>query len=298
MTFTITFLGTSGTQPTKERNLAGFVLSYKDKKFLFDCGEGTQRQLKFIKLAPTKIQRIFLTHLHGDHCLGIPGFIRNLAVNQYNKTLQVHGPRGTKGFITNMLTCTADRKRIKITTHTTKNGIVYQDKELIITALLMNHSVPCYGYRIQEKPKRKMNLKYLKQFGLTQHPLLGKLQQGKTITYKGNKITPDKATTLVPGKSVTYITDTAYCKQAATLAKDTDLLILESTFAESEKTKAKEYKHLTAKLAAKIAQEAQAKKLVLTHFSQRYKSTKLLVDEAKTVFKKVEAAKDFKTFSV
>ncbi len=296
--FTVTFLGTSGTQPTKERNLAGLVISYKDKKFLFDCGEGTQRQMRHAKIPPTKLDRVFLTHLHGDHCLGIPGLLRNLLANQFTGTIHIHGPRGVKGFVTNMQTCTKDKPLNKVKTHVTKNGVVYEDKELIITAKLLNHKTPCYAYRIQEKPKRKMNMNYLKKFGLTQHPILGKLQQGKAITYKGQKITPEKATTVIPGKAIAYVTDTYYCKNAVDIAKDVDLAIIESSFTESERTKAKTHKHLTATLAAQIAKEAKAKKLILTHFSQRYKKTTQHVTEAKTHHKNVTAAKDFDVIKV
>ena len=188
MTFKITFLGTSGAQPTKMRNVSGLVIEYKDKKFLLDCGEGTQRQLKHAGISPTRITHLLLTHLHGDHCIGLAGFMRNLAMNEFKETLPIYGPKGVRRFATTMATCTADRRQIKYKVNVVKNGVIYEDKEIIIHARHLLHTTSCYAYRIQEKPKRKMNLDYLASLGLTQHPLLGQLQQGKAIVYNKKNV--------------------------------------------------------------------------------------------------------------
>lgn len=287
----IIFLGTSSMQPTKDRNLFSILFKHKTEKILIDCGEGTQRQLKIVGTAPTKINRLLLTHLHGDHINGLPGFLQNLYANQYKKTLEIYGPKGTKNLIKNVQKITTGKVKLKI--KEIKPGIVLKTDDLIIKAISLKHSTLTYGYSFEEPPKRKINLNYLKKFGLKKHPLLKKLQKGKNITYKGKKISVSKATYKVPGKKITFIVDTGYCQNAIKLAKNSDLLVCESTFIDELKERAKHYKHLTASQAATIAKKSKSKKLILTHFSQRYKSTDKILKQAKKIFKNTTCAKDF-----
>lgn len=288
----ITFLGTSGMQPTKERNLSAILLSYKNENLLFDCGEGTQRQLRLADLKPTKITKILISHLHGDHIFGLPGLMQNLEVNNYSGVIEIYGPKGIKEFF-NFLFRLGVFKKLKYKIIEIKEGIIIKNKDFSVRAYKLDHYGICYGYEFVESDRRKINLDYLKKFGLKQHPIIGKLQEGKSIVWKGKKIDVKKATYLIKGKKIAFILDTAYCNNCLKLAKDADLVISESTFMEDLKDKAKEYKHLTSKQAALIAKKSRAKRLILTHFSQRYKDINELLKEAKSVFKNTECAEDF-----
>jgi ribonuclease Z len=289
----ITFLGTSSMIPTEERNHNSILISYRDHGILVDCGEGTQRQLRIAKIKPRKITKLLITHWHGDHVLGIPGLIQNLAAHNYNNTLEIYGPKGTKKYLKNMLSGIIMQDRLKYTVKEISSGIFYKDKNFSLECKPLDHITPCLAYSLQEHDRRKLNLSYLKKFGLKQHPLLGKLQKGKSITYKSKKIFVKQATKLIPGKKLTIIMDTAPTKNAETLAKNSDLLITEATWGRELEKFVKKRKHLTAQLAAQIAKKAKAKKLILTHFSQRYKTASDLETEAKKVFKNTLTAKDF-----
>ncbi|MBU0962905.1 MAG: ribonuclease Z [Nanoarchaeota archaeon] len=288
----IVFLGTSAMQPTKERNLSAILLSYKNENILVDCGEGTQRQFRLMDLKPTKITKILITHLHGDHIFGLPGLMQNLEVNNYNGVLEIYGPKGTAEFFKFLFKLGVFVKlRYKITE--IEDGIICNQKDFMIKAKKLDHGKLCYGYEFIEKDRRKINLNYLKKFGLKQHPILKNLQNGKSIIWNKKKIDVNKATNLIKGKKVSFVIDTAYCKNCISISKDSDLLISEATFIDELKDRAKEYKHLTAKQAAEIAKKSKSKKLVLTHFSQRYKNEDKILKEAKSVFKNTIAAKDF-----
>lgn len=294
----ILFLGTSSMQPTKERNLSSVLFSHGTENILIDCGEGTQRQMKVAGVKPAKLTKILISHWHGDHVLGLGGLIRNLGANQYNGILEIYGPKGIKEFINCILHSCIYEDRIKINLHEIKEGVIFENKEIYIGAFKLEHSSLCYGFSLVEKDKRKINLEYTKKFGLTKHPILGELQRGKNIVWNGKKINIKDATKLVKGKKISYVSDTGYSNKLKKYAKDSDLIICEATYLDSMHEKAKEYKHLTAKQAAKIAKESNAKKLVLTHFSQRYKDQDECRKEAAGVFKNVVCAKDFMEFEV
>lgn len=295
----ITFLGTSSMVPTKERNTSAILLSYKGEDILIDCGEGTQRQLKLANVSPTKIKRVLITHWHGDHVLGIPGLLQTIASSQKESQLEIFGPIGTKKFLENMSKMFSPYSKLRFIPHEIKEeGKIIDEKDYEIHAKPVIHSTHCLAYSFKEKDKRKINLKYTRRFGLVKHPLLGQLQKGKAIEYKGKKITPDKATTIKYGIKVTLITDCEKTKDLEKFAAKSDILISESTYSEDLIDMAKEKKHLTSKQAAGIAKNAKVKKLVLTHFSQRYKTTKELEKEAKTIFKNTVAAKDLMTLNI
>jgi ribonuclease Z len=188
--------------------------------------------------------------------------------------------------------------RLKYTVTELSSGIFYKDKHFSLECKPLDHITPCLAYSLKEQDKRKLNLSYLKKFKLKQHPLLGKLQKGQNITYKGKKISAKQATKLIPGKKVTIIMDTAPTKNADKIAKNSDLLITEATWGRELEKFVKKRKHLTAQLAAKIAKQSHSKKLILTHFSQRYKDVQSLEKEAKKIFKNSVTAKDFMEIKV
>jgi ribonuclease Z len=294
----ITFLGTSSMVPTKERNHNALLINYENENILVDCGEGTQRQLRIAKISPTKITKILLTHWHGDHVFGLPGLLQTLGANEYKKTLEIYGPKGTKTYFKKILLMYLPREQVKTKISEVTKGKFLEKNHYELYATNLKHSSYCLAYSFKEKDKRKINLEYTKKFGLVKHPLLGDLQKGKNIKFKGKLIKAEKATTIKKGKKVTIILDTIPCKNCIDLAKDSDILICESTYLEKNSDKARKYKHLTAKQAATIAKQAKVKQLVLTHFSQRHKDLTEVLKEAKKVFKNTICAKDFLTLTL
>jgi len=274
------FLGTGSMQPTRERNLSSIYFNYESEHILFDCGEGTQRQMRIAGIKPTKLTKVVLSHFHADHILGLGGLLRNLEVNGYNKTLYIYGPKGLERFFHNIVNSAYYGNGLKVKLIEIKPGKFIEDNKFVIEAVQLDHSVPSYGFIFIEKDKRKINIEYLSKFDLKQHPILGELQKGKDIVWNGKKITVKKATKPVNGKRIGFIFDTGYCINCIKIAKNADLLVSESTFSVEEKEKAKEYKHLTSEDAANIAKKAKVKRLILTHFSQRYEDEQLLKKEA------------------
>lgn len=290
-------LGTACMQPTKKRNHIGILLSYQKENILFDCGEGIQRQLRLANFKPAKITKVFLSHWHGDHVLGLPGLMNSMGADQAAGKLQIYGPKGTKRKIEYMMKAFASRKMVEYEV----KEIIPKEKEILtfsdfsIEAWPLEHGLPCLGYGFVEKDKRKIKAIYIKKIpGI----LLGRLQQGKEVEYQGQKIAPEEATYLVKGKKITVILDTRPCNSLLPLAQEADLLILEATYLEQDKEKAEEYFHMTVKEAAFLANRANAKKLVLLHFSPRYKEMGEIREEAKQYFKEVVCAEDFMRFKV
>lgn len=289
----ILFLGTSSMVPTKQRNHSGILLSYKAETILMDCGEGTQRQIKIAGVKPAKITRLLISHWHGDHVFGIPGLMSTMGADKEGLLLKIYGPPGTKKYLEHLFQSFAAKDIITHEIHEVKEGIIAETEDFLLLAHRLQHSVPCFGYSFQEKDRLRIDTAKAKKLGLIEGPLLGQLQQGKEITLKGKKITAEEVTYLVPGKKVSYIADTVPCEGANKLAENADLLISEGTHLDEIKEKTEKYMHLTVKQAALIASENNAKKLVITHLSQRYKSSADIITEARTYFDNSVVAEDF-----
>lgn len=293
------FLGTSAMIPTKERNHSALFLKQGTEGILIDCGEGTQRQFKLFGETATRITKILISHWHGDHVLGLPGLLQTLSASEYatkEKPLEIYGPKGIKKQIAQMLKAFPfDNKlqmKIKEVRKESEKETIVRNEELEITAYPLEHSIPCLGFRIKEVDKRRINIEKVKKLGIPEGPLLGKLQQNKSILFHGKKISSKETTYVIEGKVLGIITDTGQCKNCLEIAEEADCLICEATFMEKEGEKAEKYKHLTIKQAALIAHTANAKKLVLNHFSQRYKEASEQEQEARDVFSTVMLAYD------
>lgn len=292
----ITVLGTACMQPTKKRNHIGTLLSYKNENILFDCGENIQRQLRTISFKLTKITKIFISHWHGDHVLGLPGLMNTMGADHFAKKLKIYGPRGTKKRIDHMLKAFLSKRVIEheiIEIKKCHQTINFPD--FSIEAYSLEHGTPCLGYSFLEKDRRRIKPEYIKKIP---GPLLGKLQKGMPITHKNKKITPQDATYLIKGKKISFIMDTRPCNNFLKLAQNADILISEATFLDQHKEKAEEYYHMTAKEVGLLANQANVKKLVLLHFSPRYKDIGIIRDEVKEVFKDSICAEDFMKFRV
>lgn len=293
----ITILGTSCMVPTKDRNVQGIYIEYKGEGILVDCGEGTQRQMNIAGINRNKIRKILITHWHGDHVSGLIGLLQTISNNENPQKITLYGPRETKERIIYMLKSIGfEHNRIELDIkELNPEGVerVFQNNDYYIECAYLDHKMPCLGYNIVEKDKRKINMAKAKKFGLKQGPLVGKLKRGQIITFKGKKIKPEQVSYMQKGKKLTIILDTLSCTNAYELAKDADVLIAEAAYTSDLEEKGLEYKHLTTKDTGLIATKANVKKLIITHFSQRYKTTKELQEEIKTFFKNSKAAHDF-----
>lgn len=283
----IVFLGTSAMIPTKERNHSALLIKYNGESILVDCGEGTQRQFKFAEETATKVTKILISHWHGDHVLGLPGLLQTLSASEYatkEKPLEIYGPKGTKKHIDLLLQAFPFDNKLKMMVKEVSTGIFVSTEEYEIETHALDHSVSSLGFVFREKDKRRIDVTKIKKMGIPDGPLLGKLQQNQTILWKNKKVHPKDTTYVVPGKKIGIITDTGQCKACLEIAEEADCLICEATYMEKEAAKAEQYKHLTIKQAALIAHTANVKKLILTHFSQRYKDLSEQTEEAKSVF--------------
>jgi ribonuclease Z len=288
----IQFLGTSCMQPTKTRNHSAILLNYKSEKILLDCGEGTQRQMRITGVKPAKITRLFISHWHGDHVFGIPGLMSTMGADQFANRLIIYGPKGTKQYLKNLWTSFAAKSIIEHEVHEVKSGVFYENDDFRLEAQPLVHTVPCIGFSFIEKNRRRVDLAKAKKLKL-EGPILGKLQNGQTVTVDGKKIEPDDVTYIVEGKKVSYVADTVPCDGANKLAENCTLLISEGTHLDEIKDKTEKYKHMTVKQAALLASENNAEKLVVTHLSKRYKSSAEAAEEARKYFDNSIIAEDF-----
>jgi len=289
----ITFLGTSCAKPTKERNHSAIFISVGSEGLLFDCGEGTQRQMTLAGLKQSKVTKIFVSHWHGDHVLGIPGLIQTLGLSEHEGKVIVYGPIGTIKRMEAMMSATQYDSRIEVEVKEVSDGEIYDGTDFSVEAYEIKHSVRTIGFRLIEKDRRRIKLSFTGKLGIPEGPLLGSLQDGKSITWKGKKIDPADATYVIKGKIIAYVADSIPSKNTLKIAKNADILISDSSFSEKLREKADEHKHMTARQAAEIANQANVKQLILTHFSARYKDTNELREEATEIFQNVICAEDF-----
>ena len=293
MIMEITFLGTSSMVPTKERNQSAVLISYKNEGILVDCGEGTQRQFKQKGISLTKITKILITHWHGDHVFGLPGVMSTLGASEYQKTLEIYGPKDTKKHLESMFDAFIFDRRINFVVKEIKGGKFFENKDFYLEALPLEHGIETLGYNFVEKDIIHIDVKKTKKLGIPSGPLLGKLQDNEAVSFNGKEVSPKEVTYVEKGKKISIIADTVPCNNAVKLAEDADVLICEATYSSKLEEKGEEYGHMTGKQAGLIANQANVKKLVLTHFSARYRTTEEVEEDAKSVFNDSIAAKDF-----
>ncbi|MEK6800338.1 MAG: ribonuclease Z [Nanoarchaeota archaeon] len=292
----IVFLGTGNAIPTKKRNHTAILLSYKNENILIDCGEGTQKQFKIAKISPNKLTKLLITHWHGDHVLGIPGLLQTLAMNNYTKTLEVFGPKGT----THSLSLMQQLFKLKINLKIKEvEGKFLKIEDLEIESEKMDHDIPSLAYSFEVKDQIRLNKKSLKKLKLPNSPLLGELKKGKDIVFESKKIKASSVTYKEKGKKISIILDTAPNSNAIKLAKNSDIVICESTYSKEDKAQALEHKHMTAEDAGLLAKKAKIKSLILTHISERYQHNESkILNEAKKLFKNTKLANDFDSLEI
>lgn len=300
------FLGTGAGVPSKERNTSAIVLQffnhYKGALWLFDCGEATQHRFLHTKLKLSKLTHIFITHLHGDHIYGLPGVLGSRSFQGAESPLTVYGPKGIRSYIETSLRTSATRLRYELAIIEIDDHMdIEMDQHRVIVRKL-DHNVPSYGYRIEEKSKPgKLLVDRLKAAGVPPGPIYKELKQGKTITLQDGRTlcARDFLGPRQPGTTLAVFGDTRPCEQALSLASNADILIHEATFMEKDRKLAKDYAHSTTIDAAKLAKTANASALILTHISSRYQcETDHMLDEARKVFENTYIAADYFTFTV
>jgi len=287
-------LGTASQAPTRHRNHNGYLLRWDAEGLLFDPGEGTQRQLLLAGVASSAITRICITHFHGDHCLGLPGVLQRLSLDQVAHPVDVWYPASGQEFYDRLRHCALYNDTVDVRAHPVhEDGAVDPGPEpFALLAGRLDHRADTFGWRVEEPDGRRMLPDRLEAAGIT-GPDVGRLQrEGSLATTDGRVVTLEAMSEHRPGQVFAFVMDTRFCDGAVALAEGADLLVCESTFLESDADLAAAYGHLTAAQAARLAVEAGARRLVLTHFSQRYPDDGAFAAEAGEIFPDVVVARD------
>ncbi len=290
-------LGCSSQTPTRFRNHGAYLLRWNHEGFLFDPGEGTQRQFIYANIAPTCITRIFISHFHGDHCLGLGSMLMRLNLDKVPHPIHCYYPGRYKKFFDRLRYGTVYHNTLNVVEHPVfEEGVVEETEAFKIEAAFLEHGIENIGWRITESDQRKFEKEKLEKFQI-RGPKVRELQKKGSIEINGETVSLDDVSWIRKGDVFVYAVDTRKCPQMVELAKGAKLLISEATYAERDKALAYDHHHMTAKQAAEVAREAKAKKLILTHFSARYQSTHELLEEARAIFPNTEVAEDFKVFA-
>lgn len=290
----IIFLGTSSAVPTLERNHPSIALRAFAEVMLFDCGEGTQRQLIEAKISPMKITKIFISHFHGDHILGLGGLIQSLGFRGREKDLDIYGPKGLHKIINAISSFGYFQINYNLNIHEIQDGTVIETEDYVVECAKVEHNIPSYAYSIREKKKPLFLREKAEELGIPPGPLYGKLHNGEEVEFEGRIIKPEQVLgEAKKGKKISYSGDTRPCEAMIRLARDSDILIHESTYEAEDYQRAVDNAHSTSVEAAEIAKEAEVKELMLTHISTRYTSDKNIKSEAQKVFKNTKVARDY-----
>jgi len=301
------FLGTSAGVPTRTRNVTAILLNLQHPTqaglWLFDCGEGTQHQLLRTSFNPGKLDRIFITHLHGDHLFGLPGLLCSRSMAGNAQPLTIYGPKGIREFVETSLRLSGSWTDYPLTIEEVSEGLVVDDGLRRVTAFALNHPVECYGYRIEEHDKAgALDAQALIALGITPGPLFQRLKSGETVTLPDGRIVhgEDFLAPAIPGKKLAIFGDTAPCPAALQLAQGVDIMVHEATLEYAMEEKANSRGHSSTHQAAQLARDAGAGRLVITHVSSRYdaEGSQHLLTECRTIFAHTTLAKDFYTITL
>ena len=296
----LVFLGSGGSWPTKDRNLSSVALKLNSDIILFDCAEGTQRQLFQSSFNFMHVNQILISHFHGDHFLGLPGLIQSMYLNDRKRPLHILGPEGTTDTVRGLLSIGYFSPTFDILTKDLKDKDEVDFENYSITARSADHDVPALAFAVEENVRKgKFHPEKALALGVPEGPLFRKLQNGEAVTVNGRKIEPENVLGAPrKGRKVVYSGDTRPSEAVTELAQDCDVLIHDSTLSSELEEKALKYGHSSTKQAAKIARKANAKVLFLTHISPRYDETQKLEEEAKQIFHNSFIAIDFLEYEI
>jgi len=293
--FKVTVLGTAAATPTRERGLPALALQREGKLLLFDCGEGTQRQMMLARPPLSNPDYIFVSHMHGDHVLGIPGLLQSLALQDRRKALNIFGPKGLKEFVECNLEALKVNLPYKLILRKTKVGTILEEEAFVVRAEKTEHADESYAYRLDERsrpgrfhPEKALSL------GVPRGPLWKKLQDGRAVKVNGELVRPSQV--LGPrrrGRSLGYSGDARPTERLARFFRRVDLLVFDGTYSSEYADKAMQYSHSTVEEGAKLAAKARVGRLILTHISARMNDEAALLEQAKSAFRNAEIAHDF-----
>lgn len=291
----VIFLGTAGSTPTALRSLPAIAIKRKGELILLDCGEGTQRRMIQAKVGFRRNMKVFITHMHGDHVLGLPGILQTMSLFNVKTPLQIIGPHGIRRFIETIAKTVKFKLTFPLLIKEVGEGVVCREKEYDVHAIWTVHSIPNLAYALIEKKRPgKFYLDKTLSLRIPEGPLWSKLQHGENVTLlNGRVITPSQV--LGPsrrGRKIVYSGDTRPSENILKLAKGSDLLIYEATFSDEFAEKANENMHSTPSQGAEIAKEAGVKCLILTHISGRYDDMDSFLEGARKIFPSTKVAKD------
>ena len=298
------FLGTGAGMPSKLRNTSALALKLLEERgavWLFDCGEATQHQILHTTLKPRKIEKIFITHLHGDHIFGLPGLLGSRSFQGGDEVVEIYGPPGIREFVESVLRISRTHLNYPIRFIEKMEGLLFEDELMTVTAMELDHVIPSCGFRIEQKPLApKLLIERAKELGVPKGPLLAKLKSGQDIQLENGNLVKSADVT-EPGQQgfiVTILGDTRFCRNAVELGRGADVLVHEGTFDADTEKLAGEYGHSTILEAAETAQKANAKTLIVNHLSARFlpEDEKKMVKDMKKVHEDSYIAHDLEEF--
>ncbi|MDH6307032.1 ribonuclease Z [Parabacteroides sp. PF5-5] len=301
--FDVSILGCGSALPTTRHLATSQIINLRDKLYMIDCGEGTQVQMRRMRIKFSRLNHIFISHLHGDHCFGLPGLISTFGMLGRTGDLFIHGPKEIEAYLQPLLNqfCKGISFQVKFNLiNTYKHELVMEDRSLKVYSIPLNHRIPTCGYLFVEKQKEAHLIKEMVDFYQIPVKQLRGIKQGEDYITPEGEVIPNKRLTrpATPAKRYAFCSDTAYSPEIIPIIKDIDLLYHEATFLETEIARARETYHSTAREAAEIARLANVKRLLIGHFSARYEDDKLMLEEAKQLFPETLLANEGLVLSV
>ena len=300
------FLGTGAGMPSKERNTSSVVLELYEQRgtaWMFDCGEATQHQILKTSIKPRKIEKIFITHLHGDHIFGLPGLISSRYFLAGEDTLTIYGPPGIKAFIEMSISISNTHIKYPLVIEEIHEGVIFEDEQFIVKAKLLQHVVPTFGYRVEQKNlPGELLIEKAVALGVPKGPLLKQLKNGEDVILEDGTVvnSRDVVGPAKKGMIITILGDTKYCDASIELANGADVLVHEATFDHQTEDLAASYGHSTNREAATVAKQAGVKALILNHISARFlgKDVEHLLTQAQQIFQNTYIAFDFSQYDL
>jgi ribonuclease Z len=300
------FLGTGAGIPAKQRNVTSIALKLLEERgaiWLFDCGEATQHQILHTSIKPRRLEKIFITHLHGDHIYGLPGLLSSRSFQGGDTELTVYGPKGIEEYIQISLNVSQTYLKYPLKVVEIEDGIIFEDDQFLVEARLLEHGIPSFGFRVVEKDKPgTLLVDKLTEMGIQPGPLYRKIKEGDPVVLENGEVIKASEFLGEPqkGRIVAILGDTRTCDNAFKLAEHADVLVHEATFAKNEEQLAYDYFHSTTGQAAELAVKAHVKQLYLTHISSRYdrEASLQLEKESRGIFDNSEVVEDFREYEI
>lgn len=301
--FKVHILGCGSALPTLQHNASSQIVELREKLFMIDCGEGTQIQLRRSRIHFSKIIAVFISHLHGDHCFGLPGMISTFGMTGRTAPLHIYAPAAFEPILDQTLSFFCQGLEFKVVFHavdTTQNKVVYEDRSLTVETIPLQHRIDCCGYLFREKPILPHIRRDMIDFYKIPISQINNIKAGADwVTPEGEVIANSRLTTPAePARSYAYCSDTRYIKTLHELVKGVSTLYHESTYSAEDAERARLYWHSTSQDAAKVARDASVGKLLLGHFSARYNNESQLLDEAKEIFPNSYLTREGATFDI